>query len=91
MLNAVLDLATGMRRGEILALSDVDLDGATVRVERSLEETGAGLRFKGPETQHGKRTHLSAAEAVSVLCDNRRKRLEIRHADRHCPSTDRAS
>jgi hypothetical protein len=80
MLNAVLDLATGMCRGEILVLSDVDLDGATVRVERSLEETGAGLRFKGPKTQHGKRTHFSAAEAVAVLCEHRRKRLEIRTA-----------
>jgi len=33
---AVVDLSTGMRRGELLALrlSDVDLDGAKIRVER---------------------------------------------------------
>ena len=37
---AALALATGMRRGELLALQlrDVDLDGASLRVERSLEE-----------------------------------------------------
>ena len=39
-----------------LRLSDVDLDAATVRVERSLEETKDGLRFKAPKTKHGKRT-----------------------------------
>jgi integrase len=44
----VVDLATGLRRGELLALrlSDVDLEAATVHIERSLEETKTGLRFK---------------------------------------------
>src|SRR5690242_3756539 len=43
-------VGTGMRRGELLALAwpCVDLDKAKVRVERSLEETEAGLRFKPP-------------------------------------------
>jgi integrase len=49
-------LATGMRRGEILALRlYVDLDAAVVHVQRSLEETQAGLRFKAPKTAHGRR------------------------------------
>jgi len=50
-------LGTGMRRGELLALrwSDVDLDRAELHVERSLEETKAGLRFKAPKTRHGRR------------------------------------
>jgi integrase len=49
-------VATGMPRGELLALrlADVDLDKGTVRVERSLEETKAGLRFKAPKTAHGR-------------------------------------
>jgi len=53
-----LALATGMRRGELCALAwgALDLDGATVRVERSLEETAAGLRIKPPKTRHGRRT-----------------------------------
>jgi integrase len=54
---AALALGTGMRRGEICALAwgAVDLDAATVRVERSLEETAAGLRFKSPKTRRGYR------------------------------------
>ena len=53
----VLALATGMRRGELLGLQwgDIDLDAATLRVERSLEETSAGLRLKSPKTKSGRR------------------------------------
>ena len=53
----VLALGTGMRRGEIcgLAWGALDLDGAAVRVERSMEETAAGLRFKAPKTRAGRR------------------------------------
>ena len=66
---AALALATGMRRGELLALQlrDVDLDGASLQVERSLEETAAGLQFKPPKTQHGRRTISLPAHAVAVL------------------------
>ena len=43
-----LALATGMRRGELLGLQwdDINLDARTIRVERSLEETNAGLRLE---------------------------------------------
>jgi integrase len=63
----VLGLATGMRRGELLALRwrDVDLDGAKLRVEQSLEQTKAGLRFKAPKTKHGRRT-ISLAPSVAA-------------------------
>jgi integrase len=79
---AVVDLNTGMRRGELLALrlSDVNLDAATVRIERSLEETGQGLRFKPPKTKHGKRTISLPPNAVAVLREHRRKLLETRMA-----------
>jgi integrase len=65
----LLGLTTGMRRGELLALRwrDVDFDGAKVRVERSLEETKSGLRFKGPKTKHGHRTIALAALVVAEL------------------------
>ena len=49
---AFLALATGMRRGELLALrrSAVDLESTRLRMERSLEQTKAGsLRFQGAE------------------------------------------
>lgn len=50
-------LGTGARRGEALALrwKDVDLDTGVVRIERSVEQTKAGLRIKSPKTRHGKR------------------------------------
>jgi integrase len=79
---AVLALATGMRRGELLALrwSDVDFDGATCRVERSLEKTKAGLRFKKPKTKHGRRVISLPPNAVEVLRAHRRMQLEQRLA-----------
>jgi integrase len=78
----VVDLATGLRRGELLALmlSDVDLESATLRVERSLEETKEGLRFKEPKTKQSKRTISLPSNAVAVLREHRRKLLEMRMA-----------
>jgi integrase len=49
----LIALATGMRRGEILALRwrNVDLDRASLRVTESLEQTKAGLRVKAPKSE----------------------------------------
>jgi integrase len=79
---ASLALATGMRRGELcgLAWGALDLDGATVRVERSLEETAAGLRFKSPKTRAGRRTISLPASAVETLRAHRRAQMEHRIA-----------
>lgn len=75
-------LATGMRRGELLAVrwSDVDLEGAVLRVERSLEDTKAGLRFKSPKTRNGRRSISLPSNAVDVLRAHRRQQLELRVA-----------
>ena len=77
---AALALGTGARRGEIAALrwADIDLDGATVRIERSLEETKEGLRVKAPKTAAGRRTVSLPAFTVAALREHRRETLELR-------------
>lgn len=66
---ALLGMTTGMRRGELLALRwrDVDFDAAKLKVEQSLEQTKAGLRFKAPKTKHGRRAIGLAASVVAEL------------------------
>jgi integrase len=75
-----LALSTGMRRGELLGLQwqDVDLDTATVRVERSLEETRAGLRLKPPKTKRGRRSIRLPSDAVVVLRSHKLEQMQLR-------------
>ena len=77
---ASLALATGMRRGELLALqwSDIDLERGVIRVERSIEETRAGLRIKPPKTKRGRRSIGIASDAVAMLREHRKQQLELR-------------
>ena len=76
----MLALATGMRRGELLALRwhNVDLDAAVLRVEQSLEQTKAGLVFKAPKTKHGRRSITLPPSAVAMLREHRRAQQEQR-------------
>ena len=46
---------------------DVDLDRGQLRVEQSLEQTSAGLRFKAPKTRHGRRLIALPPSAVAEL------------------------
>jgi integrase len=80
---ASVALGTGMRRGEILALrwQDLDLDGAVLRVERSLEQTKvAGLVFKAPKTRHGRRSITLPSTTVVELRTHWRVQQEHRLA-----------
>jgi integrase len=77
-----LALGSGMRRGELCALAwgALDLDAATVRVERSLEETKEGLRFKLPKTRAGRRTISLPTSVVETLRAHRTAQMEHRLA-----------
>lgn len=64
----LLALATGMRRGELLALTwaNVDLDGAVVTVCQSFQQTNAGVSLKAPKSGRGRQIALPpfAVEAL---------------------------
>ena len=77
-----LAIATGMRRGELLALrwQDIDLDGAEVKVTRSLEQNKDGLCFKTPKSKHGRRVISLPKTTVDQLRTHRRGQLELRMA-----------
>lgn len=72
-------VATGLRRGELLALrwSDIDLKTGETSVQRTLEQTKEGLRFKEPKTQRASRTVALPAIAVEAL-----KRRKVQQAER---------
>ncbi len=78
----VLALATGARRGELCALrwKDVDLDTARIRIEKSLEQTNAGLRLKEPKTKAGRRTISIPPAVVAELRAHWRAQQEQRLA-----------
>jgi integrase len=77
---ALIGLATGARRGELVALrwSDIDLKGGKIRVERSLEQTNAGLAFKAPKTKAGRRTISIPQSVVAELRNYWREQQEQR-------------
>jgi integrase len=78
---AAVGLATGLRRGELLALrwADMNLEAGHLQVERALEETPrGGLVFKAPKTRHGRRQVTLPPSTVALLRDHHRTQLEQR-------------
>ncbi|MGA2186260.1 MAG: tyrosine-type recombinase/integrase [Bryobacteraceae bacterium] len=65
----LLAVTTGLRRGEILALtwSDVDLPGRRLFVRHALEETRNGVNVKEPKSRRGRRTVTLPAFVVDSL------------------------
>jgi integrase len=78
----LLAVATGARRGELLALrwADLDLDAATVSISRTLRRGEAGLRYKAPKTRAGLRTVGLGPQTVAALRRLRADQLERRLA-----------
>ena len=64
-----LDLATGLRRGELLALrwTDIDFETGALTVNQALEQTKAGLDFKAPKTKRSRRKIALSPSAVETL------------------------
>ncbi len=66
----LLAVATGVRRGELLALrwQDVDFEHGTIAVRRAIEQTRtAGIRFKSPKTARSERTVALPSLCVAAL------------------------
>jgi integrase len=83
----VLAIGSGLRRGELLALrwSDVDLDAATLRVNRSVERITVvdghdkrtpELRFKEPKTAGSRRSIPLPKFAIDRLRQHRREQKD---------------
>jgi integrase len=75
---AVLALATGMRRGEILALRWSDVEDGWIRIERSLAQTRAGLKFKLPKSKNSRRTVTIPASVAAELRAHKTSQQELR-------------
>ena len=65
----LLELSTGLRRGEILALrwSDLNFRTGTLRVERQVHRVRGELVVSPPKTRAGNRTVLLPAPVLNVL------------------------
>lgn len=74
-------LATGARRGEMLALqwSDVDWATSTLTISKSLEQTRSGLRLKRPKNNKQRRARLpqSGIVALQFLRDEQREHRRL--------------
>ena len=75
-----LMLATGLRRGEALAVhwQDVDLDGGALRVRWTLSRTSRGLEVGEPKTERSRRTVPLPRAAVEALRAHRTRQLAER-------------
>jgi integrase len=78
----VLAIHTGMRQGELLGLKweDVDLDGKSLRIRRTLtrkgSDTGGSYGLGEPKTKKSRRTVRLTQKAVEALRSHRARQAE---------------
>ena len=85
----MLAAATGARRSELIALrwTDVDLDAATVSIERGIVAGPDGLVEKGTKTHSARRVSLDDATATSLV-DHRQRMIDRAAMCRVAPAPD---
>jgi integrase len=80
-----ISLATGARRGELLALEWADIDwlNVTVTISKSLEQTAAGLRVKRPKNGKVRKFRVgpSAIASLRFLADQQKTPRELLGSD----------
>jgi integrase len=71
-------IQTGMRRNELLALQwkDIDIDLATIYVNKSLYHRGGKTSYQPPKTKAGRRTIALSPQAVLFLRSELEKQIE---------------
>jgi integrase len=76
----IVALATGMRRGEIIALRwcDLDLAKGTLQVCQSVEEVCGVFRFKAPKTDRSRRVIRLPGSLVEELGRHRKEQSALR-------------
>lgn len=64
-----LAIATGARRGELIALrwEDIDWENRTVTINRAATVVNNEIRFDAPKSRHSRRTIPLTEEAIAVL------------------------
>jgi len=75
-----LALATGMRRGELLALrwQDIDIKNKRLSVQRSVSRLPGGHRVSEPKTASGKRSITLPPFVIEALQQHRVRQLETK-------------
>jgi integrase len=73
-------LTLGLRRGELLHWSDIDLDVATLRVNHGLQRFEGKLHLVEPKTEKSRRTLPLPSMLVTALRAHRKRQLEERLA-----------
>jgi integrase len=76
----VLALTTGMREGELDTLQwrDVDLEGGSLQVRRTLQRTAEGYRWDDTKTAHSRRRIALPALAIAALRRHRARQAQER-------------